>query len=83
MLHIEIYGMDDEGLMLEYELLRQGFEIYFVTDTAVLPAASNLRNQEIGKQSHAYLLRHEIHFEGINGYAIDMYAKCGLIRIAP
>ncbi|KAB5519108.1 hypothetical protein DKX38_023427 [Salix brachista] len=62
---------------------RQGFEIDFVTDTAVLPAASNLRNQEIGKQSHAYLLRHEIHFEGINGFAIDMYAKCGLIRIAP
>ncbi|KAJ6749475.1 hypothetical protein OIU85_000148, partial [Salix viminalis] len=63
--------MDDEGLMLEYELLRQGFEIDFVTDTAVLPAASNLRNQEIGKHSHAYLLRHEIHFEGINGYSID------------
>uniref|UniRef100_A0A6N2LPB2 Uncharacterized protein n=1 Tax=Salix viminalis TaxID=40686 RepID=A0A6N2LPB2_SALVM len=66
--------MDDEGLMLEYELLRQGFEIDFVTDTAVLPAASNLRNQEIGKQSHAYLLRHEIHFEGINGYAIDIHS---------
>ncbi|KAF9664442.1 hypothetical protein SADUNF_Sadunf16G0019300 [Salix dunnii] len=76
-------GMDDEGLMLVYEMLRQWFEIDLVTDTVVLSAASNLRNQEIGKQTHAYLLRHEIHFEGIDGYAIDMCAKCGLIRIAP
>ncbi|CAK7328342.1 unnamed protein product [Dovyalis caffra] len=73
-------GMDDEVLMLVYEMQNQGFAIDSVTVTALLFAASNLRNQEIRKQTHAYLLRHGIHFEGMGGYLIDMYAKCGLIR---
>ncbi|KAJ0087644.1 hypothetical protein Patl1_33114 [Pistacia atlantica] len=42
--------------------------------------ASNLRNRDIGKQTHAYLLRHGIQFEGMESYLIDMYAKSGLIR---
>ncbi|KAJ0087956.1 hypothetical protein Patl1_33168 [Pistacia atlantica] len=31
-------------------------------------------------ETHAYLLRHGIHFEGMESYLIDMYAKSGLIR---
>ncbi|KAJ0006061.1 hypothetical protein Pint_36728 [Pistacia integerrima] len=38
------------------------------------------RNRDIGKQTHAYLLRHGIQFEGMESYLIDMYAKSGLIR---
>lgn len=75
-------GLDDEGLMLVYEMQKQGFMIDSVTVTALLSAASNLRNQDVGKQTHAYLLRHGIHFEGMESYLIDMYAKSGLIKTA-
>ncbi|KAF6168901.1 hypothetical protein GIB67_038398 [Kingdonia uniflora] len=73
---------DDEGLMLVYEMQNQGFRIDSVTATALLSAASNLRNYRIGKQTHGYLLRNWIQFEGIESYLIDMYAKSGLISIA-
>ncbi|XP_028104597.1 pentatricopeptide repeat-containing protein At3g22150, chloroplastic [Camellia sinensis] len=75
-------GFDDEGLMLVYEMQKQGFIIDSVTVTALLSAASNLRNPEIGKQTHAYILRHDIQFEGMESYLIDMYAKSGLIEAA-
>lgn len=75
-------GMDYEGLMLVYEMQKQGFLIDFVTVTALLSAASNLRNLEVGRQTHAYLLRHGITYEGMASYLIDMYAKGGLIKVA-
>ncbi|XP_057956483.1 pentatricopeptide repeat-containing protein At3g22150, chloroplastic [Malania oleifera] len=75
-------GLDDEGLMLVEEMRKQGFVIDSITMTALLSAASNLRNQEIGKQIHAYLLRHGIQFEGMDSYLIDMCAKSGLIMTA-
>ncbi|KAK6919792.1 Pentatricopeptide repeat [Dillenia turbinata] len=75
-------GFNDEGLMLVYEMQNQGFMIDCVTATALLSAASNLQNREIGKQTHAYLFRHGIQFEGMYSYLIDMYAKSGLIRSA-
>ncbi|KAJ9185142.1 hypothetical protein P3X46_004804 [Hevea brasiliensis] len=73
-------GMDDEGLMLVYEMQKQEYTVDSVTVTCLLSAASNLRNQEIGKQIHAYLVRKGIKFDGMDGYLIDMYAKSGLIR---
>lgn len=75
-------GMDDEGLMLVREMQNQGFMIDAVTITALLSAASNLRDQKIGKQTHAYILRHRIQFEGMNTYLIDMYFKSGMIGAA-
>ncbi|XP_057467044.1 pentatricopeptide repeat-containing protein At3g22150, chloroplastic [Actinidia eriantha] len=75
-------GLDDEGLMLVYEMQKQGFMIDSVTVTALLSAASNIRNKEIGKQTHAYILRRGIQFEGMESYLIDMYAKSGLIEAA-
>ncbi|KAF8067439.1 hypothetical protein N665_1153s0007 [Sinapis alba] len=75
-------GLDDEGLMLVYEMQKQGFMIDYITVTALLSAASNLRNKEIGKQTHGFLIRQGIQFEGMNSYLIDMYAKSGLIRIS-
>lgn len=71
---------DDEAIMLVYEMQKQGYSIDYVTVTALLSAASNLRNPHIGKQTHAYLIRHEIQFEGMDGYLIDMYSKSGLVR---
>ncbi|BFG25765.1 hypothetical protein CerSpe_120390 [Prunus speciosa] len=75
-------GLDDEALMLVYEMQKQKFMIDSVTVTALLSASSNLRNLDIGKQTHAYLIRHEIQFEGMDSYLIDMYAKSGSVRIA-
>lgn len=74
--------LDNEGLMLVYEMQKLGFSIDDVTITAILSAASNLRNQEIGKQTHAYLIRHGIQFNGMESYLIDMYAKSGLTQAA-
>ncbi|KAI7747251.1 LOW QUALITY PROTEIN: hypothetical protein M8C21_018566, partial [Ambrosia artemisiifolia] len=65
-------GMNDEGLVLVRDMLKQGFMIDDVTICALLSAASNLRNQEIGKQTHGYLLRHSIQFKGMESYLIDM-----------
>lgn len=75
-------GLDDEGLMLVYEMIKQGFKIDSVTVTVLLSAASNLRNDKLGKQSHGYIFRNGIQFEGMNSYLIDMYAKSGLIKNA-
>nr|GMD32910.1 pentatricopeptide repeat-containing protein At3g22150, chloroplastic [Ipomoea batatas] len=75
-------GHDVEGLMLIYEMQKQGFAIDFITLTALLSAASNLRDEQIGKQTHAYLLRHNIQFEGMESYLIDMYAKSSMIKAA-
>ncbi|KAL5741782.1 hypothetical protein ACOSP7_028514 [Xanthoceras sorbifolium] len=75
-------GLDDEGLMLVYEMQKQQFKIDSVTVTALLSAASNLKNQDFGKQTHAHLLRHGFQFEGMESYLIDIYAKSGLIRMS-
>ncbi|XP_048321787.2 pentatricopeptide repeat-containing protein At3g22150, chloroplastic [Ziziphus jujuba] len=75
-------GLDDEAIMLVYEMQKQQFTIDSVTVTALLSAASNIRNPNIGKQTHAYLIRHGIEFEGMESYLIDMYAKSGLVRIS-
>ncbi|KAL5840203.1 hypothetical protein ACOSQ4_012811 [Xanthoceras sorbifolium] len=75
-------GLDDEGLMLVYEMQKQQFKIDSVTVTALLSAASNLKNQDFGKQTHAYLLRHGFQFEGMESHLIDIYAKSGLIRMS-
>ncbi|KAK9749726.1 hypothetical protein RND81_02G146000 [Saponaria officinalis] len=75
-------GMNEEGLMLVCEMQKQGFSVDTVTVTAILSAASNLRNEGIGKQTHSYLLRHQIEFEGMESYLIDMYSKTGLIKQA-
>ncbi|CAA0825334.1 Pentatricopeptide repeat-containing protein -chloroplastic [Striga hermonthica] len=75
-------GLDDEGLMLALEMQKLGFSIDDVTITAFLSAASNLRNQEIGKQTHACIIRHGIQFDGMDSYLIDMYAKSGKLSFA-
>lgn len=75
-------GLDDEGLMLVYEMQNRGVVVDEVTVIAILSAASNLRSEVIGKQAHGYLIRKGIGFPGIDSYLIDMYAKSGLIKKA-
>ncbi|KAG2568507.1 pentatricopeptide repeat-containing protein At3g22150, chloroplastic-like [Panicum virgatum] len=73
---------DLEGLLLVYEMQKSGFAADSVTLTAVLSAASNTGDLQIGKQTHGYLIRHGIEGEGLESYLIDMYAKSGRIEIA-
>ncbi|KAM3305871.1 pentatricopeptide repeat-containing protein, chloroplastic [Capsicum chacoense] len=75
-------GLDNEALMLVYEMQKLRVVIDDITITILLSAASNLRDREIGKQAHAYLLRHNIQFEGMDSYLIDMYSKSNMIREA-
>ncbi|KAF8670253.1 hypothetical protein HU200_050785 [Digitaria exilis] len=73
---------DLEGLLLVYQMQKSGFAADSVTLTAVLSAASNTGDLQIGKQAHGYLVRHGIEGEGLESYLIDMYAKSGRIEIA-
>uniref|UniRef100_A0ACD5UVE5 Uncharacterized protein n=1 Tax=Avena sativa TaxID=4498 RepID=A0ACD5UVE5_AVESA len=73
---------DLEGLLLVYQMQKSGFIPDTVTLTAVLSAASNTGDLQIGKQSHGYLIRHGIEDEGLESYLIDMYSKSGHIDIA-
>ncbi|CAN6236154.1 unnamed protein product [Urochloa humidicola] len=73
---------DLEGLLLVYQMQKSGFAADSVTLTAVLSAASNTGDLQIGKQAHGYLIRHGIEDEGLESYLIDMYAKSGRIEIA-
>ncbi|KAF7827155.1 pentatricopeptide repeat-containing protein [Senna tora] len=75
-------GLDEEALLLVCEMQNQGFMVDSVTVTALLSAASNLRCKDVGKQTHAYVIRHGIQFEGMESYLIDMYAKAGLVKTA-
>ncbi|KAJ0087679.1 hypothetical protein Patl1_33099 [Pistacia atlantica] len=72
-------GLDDEGLLLLYEMQKQQFMIDSLHQYRFASDFKS-RNRDIGKQTHAYLLRHGIQFEGMESYLIDMYAKYGLIR---
>ncbi|XP_074585276.1 pentatricopeptide repeat-containing protein At3g22150, chloroplastic [Curcuma longa] len=71
-----------EGVLLVYEMQKQGFVVDSVTAVALLSAASNLGNFSIGKEMHGYLIRHNIQFDGMESYLIDMYAKSGSVEIA-
>ena len=71
-----------EGLLLVYEMQKQGFVVDCVTVTALLSAASNLGSLRIGKETHGYLIRHEIKCEGMESYLIDMYSKSGRVEKA-
>ncbi|KAL6651329.1 hypothetical protein ACP70R_010254 [Stipagrostis hirtigluma subsp. patula] len=73
---------DLEGLLLVYQMQKSGFAADSVTLTAVLSAASNTGDLQIGKQAHGYLIRHDIEGESLESYLIDMYAKSGRVELA-
>uniref|UniRef100_A0A7N0RH14 Pentatricopeptide repeat-containing protein n=1 Tax=Kalanchoe fedtschenkoi TaxID=63787 RepID=A0A7N0RH14_KALFE len=75
-------GFDNEGVMLVHGMQKEGFSVDSITATALLSASSNLKDPDLGRQTHGYLIRHGIKFEGMESYLIDMYMKSGLIDIA-
>ncbi|CAI9093679.1 OLC1v1029237C1 [Oldenlandia corymbosa var. corymbosa] len=74
--------MVGESLMFLQEMQNQGHIADGVTITAILSAASNLRDCALGKQAHAYIVRHHIEFEGMETDLINMYADSSLIKAA-
>ncbi|CAL9776636.1 unnamed protein product [Musa acuminata subsp. burmannicoides] len=75
-------GLNLEGVSLVYEMQKDGFLVDSVTAAALLSAASDAGNIMMGKETHGYLLRHGVKFDGIASYLIDMYAKSGSVEIA-
>ncbi|XP_020576082.1 pentatricopeptide repeat-containing protein At3g22150, chloroplastic [Phalaenopsis equestris] len=71
-----------EGLRLVHEMHKAGLIADSVTVTALLSAASNLGSLSVGKETHGYLIRQGIEFEGMLSYLIDMYAKSGCVETA-
>ncbi|KAJ4759013.1 Pentatricopeptide repeat-containing protein [Rhynchospora pubera] len=75
-------NLNYEGFLLTLEMKKEGLIADSVTLTALLSAASNLGSLRIGKETHGYLIRNDIQWEGMGSYIIDMYAKSGSIEIA-
>ncbi|PKA64101.1 Pentatricopeptide repeat-containing protein [Apostasia shenzhenica] len=75
-------GQDLEGLRLVYKMQKEGFAVDSVTVAALLSAGSNLGSLRVGKETHGYLVRQGIEFEGMLSYLIDMYAKSDCIEAA-
>ncbi|CAM8986441.1 unnamed protein product [Rhodiola kirilowii] len=73
---------DDEGVMLVRGMQKEGLYVDSITATALLSASSNLKDPYLGKETHGYLIRHGVQFEGMENYLIDMYMKSGLIDTA-
>ncbi|KAG0476843.1 hypothetical protein HPP92_013684 [Vanilla planifolia] len=71
-----------EGLILIYEMQKDGLVVDPVAVTALLSAASNLGNLRVGRETHGYLIRQGIEFEGMLSYLIDMYAKSCCVETA-
>jgi FlaG/FlaF family flagellin (archaellin) len=61
--------------MLVVHVQKSGFTVDSMALTAVLYAASNTGDIQIGKTSHGYLIRHGIEDEGLESYLIDIYAR--------
>ncbi|XP_062101399.1 pentatricopeptide repeat-containing protein At3g14730 [Humulus lupulus] len=85
-------GDHDGTLRLFDQMLRVGVLPDLVTITTVLPACSNLAALMHGREIHGYMIRKSLGNNGdqhngiddvlINNALMDMYAKCGSMRIA-
>ncbi|KAL5702320.1 hypothetical protein ACHQM5_027550 [Ranunculus cassubicifolius] len=76
-------GMFDEGLELFRKMLMKNIKPKHVTFSSLMPACAHLTTLRLGKQLHGYIVRNR--FDGnvfIASSLVDMYAKCGNIRIA-
>ncbi|CAL1359756.1 unnamed protein product [Linum trigynum] len=76
-------SMFDEGLRLFRQMLRDNVILGSVSFSSIMPACAHFTTLNLGKQLHGYILR--CGFDDnvfISSSLVDMYAKCGHIRIA-
>ncbi|KAK6240300.1 hypothetical protein SCA6_005689 [Theobroma cacao] len=67
-----------EALLLLHRMVLEGLKPDGVTIASVLPACSHLELLDIGKQLHAYALRHDILIDNsfVGSALVDMYCNC-------
>ncbi|XP_052188334.1 putative pentatricopeptide repeat-containing protein At3g23330 [Diospyros lotus] len=76
-------GLFDKGLKLFRQMFLAKVEPVPVSFSSIIPACAHLTTLHLGKQLHAYIVR--CGFDNnvfIASSLIDMYAKCGNIKIA-
>lgn len=76
-------GLFDEGLNLFRQMVIAGIKPAEVSFSSIIPACAHLTTLLLGRQLHGYILRGG--FDNnvfIASSLVDMYAKCGNIRIA-
>ncbi|XP_017700788.2 putative pentatricopeptide repeat-containing protein At3g23330 [Phoenix dactylifera] len=76
-------GMFDEGLRLFRQMLHAKVKPMPVAFSSIMPACSHLTTLHLGKQLHGYVIRGGFDSNVfIASSLVDMYAKCGNIRVA-
>jgi pentatricopeptide repeat protein len=76
-------GLFDEGLQFFRKMLKAKIKPMHVSFSSIMPACAHLTTLHLGKQLHGYIIRGGFHDNVfIASSLVDMYAKCGNIRIA-
>ncbi|CAN0926571.1 Putative pentatricopeptide repeat-containing protein At3g23330 [Linum grandiflorum] len=76
-------GLFDEGLVFFRQMLTDNIRPGSISFSSIMPACAHLTTLNLGKQLHGYIIR--CGFDDnmfIASSLVDMYAKCGNIRIA-
>ncbi|KAK7280104.1 hypothetical protein RJT34_25166 [Clitoria ternatea] len=76
-------GEFDQGLGFFREMLKENVKPMSVSFSSVIPACAHLTALNLGEQLHGYIIR--LWFDDnkfIASSLVDMYAKCGNIRVA-
>ncbi|KAJ8639237.1 hypothetical protein MRB53_015931 [Persea americana] len=76
-------GLFDEGLRLFRQMVISKMKPKHVTFSSIMPACAHLTTLHLGKQLHGYIIRSRFDDNVfIASSLVDLYAKCGNIRIA-
>lgn len=76
-------GLFDEGLKFFRQMLIAKIKPRHVSFSSILPACAHLTTLHLGKQLHGYIIRNGFDDNVfIASSLVDMYAKCGSIRLA-
>eukprot|EP01018_Ginkgo_biloba_P019525 Gb_02229 [translate_table: standard] len=76
-------GYATEALTLFNQMRESGMKFNLVTVVSVLPACAHLAALQQGKLIHAFIIQRGFESDVVIGTAlIDMYAKCGCLKIA-
>ncbi|GMH08544.1 hypothetical protein Nepgr_010384 [Nepenthes gracilis] len=76
-------GLFDDGLRLFREMLAAKVQPGYVSFSSIIPACAYLTTLHLGKQLHAQILRCGLDKNAfVASSLVDMYAKCGYIKIA-
>lgn len=76
-------GLFDEGLRFFRQMLMAKIKPNEISFSSIIPACAHLTTLHLGKQLHGYIIRARFDENVyIASSMVDMYAKCGNVRIA-